>query len=206
MNSNNIIYENLLTIASRYKEKQDNSEIQPFWKEIFEIDINKIAEDIVEEFMTNVSDWSFYINQDVQAIYFVHGIFIENCGYSQMFAVKKGMTITETNSVEISSDLDYQKHDDLCQCVFGFNFGNTWYSYINDKGKSLTVVNGDTSELENLMDTFNDLTQFIQNKGYLGLHLALQNICSKINFPKNLPFVIEEHNYSYPWVIYRNMQ
>jgi hypothetical protein len=205
MDANEQIYKRLQETVESYPPTQENGEIQPFWTEILESDIDQIAEAIVQEMLTQVVDWSFYTHAENQALYFIHSMFLESCGYCEMFAIKSGMTFSESRTVSIAPNLDYQKHDLEFACVFGFLFGSSWYSYMNQKINAIPVIQNDTRELDELVCSFDELTEFVLAKGYCALHLALKMLCKRVPFPKNLPFVIEEHDHGSPWVVYINV-
>ena len=207
MNKNQRIYTKLLEEFNRSNHKLnygDNIHMS-YYNEIEYIDIETISKQIYDELYSSTSDWAFYTSNSNIAISFIHGNLYEGSGCTEMFAIKSGMTIEENLFATISYDLDYQQaKKDIGIHFFKFSFAKNWFDYTWNKTRDIKVIDGDTSELEDVIDSFGSLNRYIKAKAYLGIHLALKRLCTTLDFPENMPFVIEEHDYGSTHLIYVN--
>lgn len=194
----NFLNEKIILFSNLHYDKQLNEYVEL----IKNIEIEKITINIASQIANNLDNLKAYTEFDLQAILFNHGDYIQNCGYSEVFAVRTGIDFSDdliyadlTFKADFIENFSYIKAFDFSfsQDFSKFVKANIYDFHVNKKGLDVTKLLG-----------FNDLCQLIHLKGYLGLHFALQKIIRLMNFSKGLPFVICEHGGGYSIVAYES--
>ena len=197
---NQIIQNFLNEKVDFFSSLQYDKRLNEYVELIKNLEIEKITINLASQIANNIDNLGAYTELELQAILFQHGDYIQNCGYSEVFAVKTGIDFSDdliyadlTFKADFINNFSYRKSFDFS---FSHNFSKfvnaTIYDFhVNKTGLDVTELLG-----------FNDLCQLIHLKGYLGLHFALQKIVRQLNFPKGLPFVVCEHGGGYSIVAY----